>query len=200
MMEVNGTPRAVIVAADKLVMRYVAAHPTNYSRAVRKPSVIVLHCTDGHEGTTKDTDAAIEISKPLPKGKERSFHFVVDADSATACVEPKFTAWHARKHGNAVGIGIEICGSADQTRAQWLDALSLATLQITARLCAELCRDFAIPPVALSEAGLRAGLRGITTHHIVSQAWKESTHYDPGPHFPFADFLEAVAVAVEAMR
>jgi hypothetical protein len=49
-------------------------------------------------------------------------------------------------------------------------------------------------PVAVDVAGLLRGDRGITTHDAVSKAFKQSTHWDPGPGFPLADFANAVRV------
>lgn len=44
--------------------------------------------------------------------------------------------------------------------------------------------------------GLLQGEKGITTHAYVSRAWKQSTHWDPGPGFPFHEFVAAVAKAM----
>ncbi len=187
---------SIVAVPSPLLVKRLPAHLGNYSRVVRTPSVIVLHCTDGHEGLTQDVDAATEISKPLPKGHERSFHFAVDANSCTQSVDEQFTAWHARHSGNTIGIGIEMCGRADQTREQWFDAVSLATMQIAARLCADLCKKWNIPAKLVDTVGLLAGEHGITTHHFVAQAFKESDHYDPGPNFPLMAFIGAVARAV----
>src|ERR1700742_2788585 len=128
----NPSEKPLIVAVPgPLIIKQLPAALSNYSRVVRTPLNLVLHATDGHEGVTQDTDGATEISKPLPKGHEKSFHYIVDGDSVTQCVEDQYVAWHASRRGNAVGIGIEMCGRATQTREQWLDPISLATIQIT---------------------------------------------------------------------
>lgn len=189
-------PRIVAVPGP-LQIKDVPAHLSNYSRTMRHPSVIVLHATDGHEGVTKDTDCAVMFARPFPPGQpKRSSHYVVDTDSTTRCVRDEFAAWHCGHHGNAIGIGIELCGRADQTRPQWLDALSLPMLCIAARLCAELCRQWQIPARVVNDRGLLAEEQGITTHAFVAQAWKETTHYDPGPGFPMGAFVTAVNNAV----
>jgi N-acetyl-anhydromuramyl-L-alanine amidase AmpD len=190
-------PEPRIIAAARVEYKHRPAHLKKYSRLVRTPSVLVLHCTDGCEGYTKDDDCAADFaSAPVPGGRNVSAHLVIDADSATRCVLDEYVAWHCGHNGNAIGIGIEICGKADQSRAQWFDAVSLATLNIAARVCAELCRQHDIPAVVVNDRGLLAGERGITTHSFVSQAWKESTHYDPGPGFPLGSFVAAVAAAL----
>lgn len=196
-------PRANVPARDEptiiatpdtlLVLKSIPAHLSNYSRTVRIPTIIVLHCTDGCEGTQKDTDEAIAITKPA---QNKSFHYSVDADSAVQCVKDDYTAWHARGRGNALGIGIELCGRADQSRAEWFDAISLPTLNNAARLCARLCYKWNIPAKVVNDRALLNDESGITTHQFVSTAWKQSTHYDPGPGFPLGVFVRAVATAL----
>ena len=193
----NPTEKPLIVAVPgPLIIKQLPAALSNYSRVVRTPLNLVLHATDGHEGVTQDTDGATEISKPLPKGHEKSFHYIVDGDSVTQCVEDQYVAWHASRRGNAVGIGIEMCGRATQTREQWLDPISLATIQITARLCADLCAKHSIPAVLVEADGLLQEKKGITTHNFVSKAFKQSDHYDPGPNFPLDEFIAAVKAAI----
>lgn len=184
---------------SKLTHRTQPAAAVNYSPAKRKPTLIVLHSTEGREGDgNTDANVAAGIAVAKPAGQRTSFHYVVDADSATRCVPDELTAWHCGRTGNARGIGIEICGSAKQTRDQWLDATSLATLCNAARLTAELCDIHQIPPVLLDAQALLAGRHGITTHAAISEAWKESTHWDPGPNFPLEAFVDAVAEALLA--
>lgn len=194
-MEERRTEPSIVAVAGAFAVKSLPAHPANYARVARRPSHIIIHCTDGHEGYSKDFDEAVAISKALPKGKQRSFHYVVDGNSATQCVDDKWIAWHARARGNAVAIGVELCGRAAQTREQWFDAVSLATMSIAARLCSDICERWGIPPVAVDADGLLRGEKGITTHAFVSKAWKQSNHWDPGPHFPFREFVEAVARA-----
>lgn len=197
-VEQQPTGPKIVAAPEPLRIKVTLADPANYSKARRNPTGIVIHATHGAEGPNKDFDEAFAISKPLPVGKKRSFHYVCDSNSATRCVPDLLTAWHCGHTGNARYIGIEICGRADQTRDQWLDAVSLATLNIAARLCVDLCREHKIPPVLIEVPGLVANARGITTHAMVSAAWHESDHWDPGPNFPLQDFVEAVRRAYEA--
>lgn len=188
----------LIVAAPKpLRIRVKWAAPSNYSRAVREPQVIVLHATCGSEGIRSADNAAAEIVHPLPAGKRKSWHYIVDAANCIHQVPVLMTAWHAGATGNRLGLGIEICGQASQTREQWCDPTSLATLAIAARLVADICAEFKIPCTLLDAAALkRERPRGITVHSEVSRAWRESTHTDPGPGFPLAEFVTAVAVAM----
>jgi N-acetyl-anhydromuramyl-L-alanine amidase AmpD len=172
------------------------AAPTNYQqrRARRAIQFIVIHCTDGHEGFRKDDDVAAMFAKADLKPR-RSCHYVVDTDSVTQCVPDQSIAWHCGKSGNLRGLGIELCGFAKQTRAEWLDALSLPMLRIAARLTRDLCQAYGLPMHFVNAAALRQGAPGITTHAEVGVAWRETNHTDPGRHFPMDLFLRAVASA-----
>lgn len=184
-----------IVAAASYRLNHRPASLRNYSRVIRVPSLIVLHCTDGHEGVTKDTDVAAMFQDPNLE-KKKSSGYVVDADSATCCVADQYVAWHCGHTGNMLGIGVEICGGAKQSRQQWFDAMSLPTLAIAARLCADLCRNWDLPARVVNTRGLLVHERGITTHAFVTDAWHETDHYDPGPGFPLGKFVRAVGVAL----
>lgn len=181
----------IAVAASKVLIHTRLAHPTNYSQRPRAiTQAIALHATDGHEGLSKDTDAAAMFAGILVK--PRSCHYVVDADSVTQCVPAKMTAWHCGRTGNARTEGVELCGFAKQTREQWLDEMSLRTLCIAASVVAARCRENSLPIIFVNAAALVAGVRGITTHAEISKAWHETNHTDPGAGFPLADFIAAV--------
>jgi N-acetyl-anhydromuramyl-L-alanine amidase AmpD len=123
---------------------------------------------------------------------QASAHFCVDRDSIVQCVPAELVAWHAPGL-NTKGIGIEHAGYARQTRAEWLDSYGLAMLDMSARLCAELCHHFAIPVEAVGAAELFRGEPGITTHAQVTRAYPtKGTHTDPGPGFPMREFLDLI--------
>lgn len=179
----------------KIFIRQVAAYAANYSKRTRTATqCIVIHATDGHEGPSKAEDVGAMIAGPL--AKPRSPHAAVDSNSVVQCVPWQLTAYHCGHTGNSLTEGIEICGFAKQTRAEWLDALSLPTLAIAARLVAMRCAANSIGPVFVDRTLIRSGHRGITTHAEISHAWGESNHTDPGPAFPLAEFMEAVRAAV----
>lgn len=185
----------LVASPGPLAIREMPAHASNYNAVSRVPTLIVIHATHGSEGLKSAENTAAEISKPLPPGKRKSWHYAVDADSIVRSVPDRFRAWHCGASGNAVGIGVELCGRADQTLAQWYDAASLATLRLGARLVAELCLQWGIPPVRVHSVELVSGRAGITTHADVSAAWRESSHTDPGAGFPLSSFVAAVARA-----
>jgi N-acetyl-anhydromuramyl-L-alanine amidase AmpD len=201
-MSIEPQPLAIaprIIAVKRLPpVKWRPAHPHNFSTAKRiEVQCVVLHCTDGHEGFTKDDDCAAMFADANLK-PARSAGYVVDADSVCQCVADMQIAYHCGHTGNQRGIGIELCGLANQTDAQWHDDVSLKTLGIAAKLVADLCRRYTLPVHFVNAAGLRAGASGITTHAEVSAAWHESNHSDPGIGFPILEFIAAVVTATFA--
>lgn len=122
-----------------------------------------------------------------------SWHFAVDSNSITQSVREHDIAFHA-PGANRTGIGVELCGRAAQTAAQWGDKYSMAMLARSARLIAEICKRWHIPVSYVSTEGLLGKHRGITTHAAASKAFG-GTHTDPGPGFPMAKFLDSVRAA-----
>jgi N-acetyl-anhydromuramyl-L-alanine amidase AmpD len=174
-----------------------AVHFTRVTTLPRAVSLIVLHSMENQEKPNGAENVALwfggRAASPAPKA---SAHFCVDSDSIVQCVEVDAVAWHA-PGANRNGIGVEIAGRASQTREQWRDPFSLATIENTARLTAWLCRRYALPVgYVASEDLVRPFARGITTHDAVSRAFKKSTHTDPGINFPLGIFLTRVAALV----
>lgn len=162
---------------------------------------VVIHYTAGAEGrTAAENGASYDRRRP----DRVSTHFFTDADSIVQEVLLADTAYAAFHNGNALGVQIEICGTL-QTRDQWLDPVSDATLTNTARLCAQLCVRFGLEPRRLTHAEMRAtwatanGPRGIVGHVDCTQAYGQGDHTDPGPHFPWDVLLERTAEFLRGM-
>ncbi len=128
-----------------------------------------------------------------------SAHYCVDADSVIQCVREKDIAWHARG-GNTNSIGVELAGFASQTRRDWGDPYSAAVLERAAGLVAQVCRRRRVPVRWLVAEDLVAGRRGLTGHSEVSDAFKQSDHWDPGDGFPVEAFVDQVRAAQQAQR
>jgi N-acetyl-anhydromuramyl-L-alanine amidase AmpD len=123
--------------------------------------------------------------------REVSAHYCIDDDSVVQCVREEDVAWGA-PGANENGIHLEHAGFARQAAADWDDAYSLAVLERSAQLTAELCGRYRIPVVWLRAADLRRRRRGITGHHDVSRAFGRSDHTDPGRGFPVEPYLARV--------
>jgi len=158
---------------------------------------IVIHYTAGAERNTSAEDGAAYDQR---RTDGTSTHYFVDSDSVVQCVLTKDRGNAARTKGNRLGIQYELCGTV-QTREQWLDAASRATLQNAARQVARDCKKYDIPARRLSVAETRRawddfpnGPRGIVGHVDCTNAYPEDggDHTDPGPQFPWDVFLDMV--------
>ena len=118
-----------------------------------------------------------------------SAHYVVDPKEVIQVVYDDVIAWHAPP--NQHSIGIEMCDNPSTNIHRWNDENHQKMLKRTAKLVARLCLAYDIPARFLSPADLKAGKHGITTHNNVSQAFHESTHWDPG-FWPQKEFMDLV--------
>lgn len=152
---------------------------------------VVLHATHGAEGKGKARAGALELARCPPENK-RSAHVFIDTSAVVQCVPFECEAYHAGSNANHYGEGIELCGRADQTREQWLDAASLPMLQLAAHVVRWRCDMLHLPITYRKASDLALGLAGVTTHAEVAKAFpKDTRHWDPGPGFPIAELLDA---------
>lgn len=177
-----------------------AGYPNSYTEGRnRKPQYVVLHYTAGHEGPT-DAENGVEYDKKRTDGV--STHYFTDSAGPALQEVPEGDRAHAARHyGNEIGIQIEVCGTK-QTRSQWLDPTSMATLETTAWLVADICKRNGFPVKLLTVDETRAayfassGHRpfGITDHGRVTEAYPEDNgdHTDMGTDFPWDIFLDMV--------
>jgi N-acetyl-anhydromuramyl-L-alanine amidase AmpD len=176
-------------------MRYPFIESPNVTRVGgRTIDTIVIHTIEIVEVENAAERCARWFASPR---SEVSAHYCVDADSVIQCVREEDVAWHARG-GNRSSIGVELAGTAKQTTEEWADAYSAAVLVRAAELVAEVALRHDVPVRRIGPVGLQRGARGITGHADVSQAFRKSDHWDPGPGFPWARFLADVRVAARA--
>jgi len=159
------------------------------------PTRVVIHSTvgGGFPGASASGMAhsvAEYFARPSTGG---SAHYVVDDANEEHCVPEDTIAWHAPP--NEHSLGIEIASEPTFTREQWLDDRVWPAVEKAAARANDLCDRYKIPKVKLSVADLLAGKHGICGHVDVSQAWHQSTHWDPGPNFPWDKFMELLSGA-----
>lgn len=128
-----------------------------------------------------------------------SWHISCDNDSCERSVHDEDTAWAAPPL-NPVALHIELAGKGSQSRADWLDAYSTATLDNAADIVAAWCKKFNIPVVHLTNDQLSSGNKGIVGHYQISAVWKKSDHTDPGAGFPWEDFIQRVARSLAQLQ
>jgi hypothetical protein len=170
---------------------------------------IVIHSTVSPcvEGGARNIAAYFRSS--AAKG---SAHYVIDPGEVVQAEFDSVICWHAPP--NQGSLGNEMCdmpgpvpGDKPGTAAfkaakrawRWTKPEQMRMLRRTARLTAEQCLAYDVPPVFLSPQKLRAGKRGVTTHANVSKAFHQSTHWDPG-FWPRAVFMNMVRRNVKRLR
>lgn len=170
----------------------------HHGRAARAlVDLIVLHCMEAPEASTR-AEACAEYFAMGPV--VASAHYCADSDSVVQCVPDHLVAYGA-PGANHNGLHIELAGYARQARDAWLDDFGIRMLWMAAQLVARKCSEWNIPVLFLrADQLLGPRPRGITTHYEVSQAFKQSSHTDPGPGFPMDYFLEQVDVALDAQQ
>ena len=170
-----------------------AAHT---SRGNNKPiHRVVIHCT----------------VSPCVKGGARSIaayfrsnnaggsaHYVVDPYEAVQVVYDGVIAWHAPPNANS--LGVELCDPMTGAAKRWGGGNHKLMLDRAAELVAQLCLAYDVPITRLSVDDLKAGRHGICGHVDVSQAFHQSTHYDPGDGFPWDHFMQLVKQHANALH
>lgn len=165
----------------------------------RAVDLVVIHSAENAE-TNQGAESLMILGAGgvvvrMPDGSlkevKSSWHYAVDSNSITQSVLENDIAYHA-PGANGRGIGIELCGWARQSPEEWMDDFSIKTLELAAWLTAGICIRHRLPADPLDKLGLLMGKKGITTHNAVSEAYKRSSHWDPGPHFPMGHFIDRV--------
>lgn len=179
-----------------------AAHHSSGSNL--PPTRVVIHATCPELGFPKASAKGRAVSTARyfqSSSSGGSAHYVCDVSETVQCLGESVIAWHAPP--NPKSIGIEICadgGSATSfrnpnvryRRAQWLSPQVWPAVLRAAALTRQACQKYGIPMVKLTSADLKAGKRGICGHVDVSNAFHQSDHDDPGPDFPWTEFMAAV--------
>lgn len=123
-----------------------------------------------------------------------SWDIMVDNNSALYCCPYPRTSW-AAPGTNGWAYQIEHAGYASQSAGQWADAYSSAVLKRSARIVGTICArnpDGRIPVRRLTHTDLVAGrIWGIFGHNDATLAYGGS-HTDPGPNFPWSQYLAMV--------
>lgn len=158
--------------------------------------VIVIHDMEAPEGPLTAENCANYFRTT---STQASAHVCVDNNSAVRCVDDSDTAW-AAPGANNDGLQIEIAGYMRQTRGQWLDIYTTAALGQAAKVTAAWAQKHNIPIRHLTVAQLKAGERGFVGHVDVSNAYHRTDHGDPGPNFPWTEFLNMVRAEQDWME
>lgn len=169
--------------------------------ATNRPIVrIVVHCTAGAEpGQEGAADSTIDFTRR--SGVQSSYHYVRDAKVARQFVYDGEVSYHCGKNNNS--IGYELCCSLSneggilvratagaKALTHWQTPSHRAMLRGAAEDIARLCIRENIPIRKLTVAQVRAGEKGLCGHVDIRSAFPGvTTHWDPGPFFPWRRFI-----------
>lgn len=159
----------------------------------RVVDLIIIHTMETPERPRTARDVAEWFAGP--NAPQASAHFCIDDEQIIQCVRLQDVAW-AAPGANRDGVHLEHAGYAGQTEVQWDDDYSQAVLWNSAQLAAQLCQRFGIPPVKVDP---KPGARGFCGHVDVTN-WRNGGrgHQDPGPNFPWGQYLALVAEFIGA--
>ncbi len=162
----------------------------NYHRGrQRRVRLIIVHTMEYPERSNGAEWCAGYFSKDgAPKA---SAHWAVDNDTVVGMVRESDTAW-AAPGANADGIQFEHAGYAGQGVKGWADDYSQALLRLSASATAGSANRWGIPVRHLTNTQLASGCAGFVGHDQVSAVYKLSSHWDPGPAFPWDQYMRLV--------
>jgi len=150
------------------------------------------------------------VSPCVPGGEKNIAHFFATESTPTSahyCVSPSGVVQMVGDHTvayhcgyNQDSIGIELCDMPDANNIErWKDANHQAMLEHAVDLVARLCLAYSIRPWFVGVVGLKLGRGGVTTHANMSDAFKQSTHWDPGA-WPRKTFMKAVRARMKEIQ
>jgi hypothetical protein len=117
---------------------------------------------------------------------------IADEDEGYKCVLDREICAGAPP-ANTHGVHIEQPGTITDPRSLWLSVPD--QIERVSFWTAKKCHMYDIPAVLLHEDDLPDdpnGIHGITYHEAISKKYKQSTHTDPGPGFPWDVFMSKV--------
>lgn len=122
-------------------------------------------------------------------GVEASAHYIVDPGEIVQCVPEGQQAWHDGYNENE--IGIELCDPQSGPGTRWQDAEHQAMLRLAAQLVREVAARWQFArPLRRGVAPLDLSAECVTGHVDIARTTRTTDHTDPGPDFPWAQFLE----------
>lgn len=169
--------------------------PAHYSAGNNKPPTrVVIHCTVSPcaRGGARDTAAYFR-----GRSSGGSAHYAVDPGEVVQPAYDSVICWHAPP--NPHSLGVEQCDPMKGKGNRWKDADHQAMLKRGAELVAQLCLAYDIPIQRIDATDLKLGRKGICGHDDVSDAFHQSSHWDPGPAFPWEDFMGMVRRAARGL-
>lgn len=171
--------------------------PNKYTGRIKPLRIIVEHTMEVEEN---DPNVAESVARQFQdRGRQASCHVATDTDSDVRVVPDEDTAW-AAPGANADGWQHELAGRAGQSAEDWHDEASQKILHRAAKVDAVIAVKFDIPIRHLTDEQIADGVsKGFAGHVDINRVFHASTHWDPGPAFPWDEYLAMVAAEVAAL-
>lgn len=162
-------------------------HLIPFGRTTPLPKkIIIVHTTENAPGTPSRNIIDYQV-----RTRSGSYHRLVDSTGKiTMANTDDWQTWSTGNKGNDIALHVSCVARAAMTREQWLAQPKM--LEGVARVIAHWSRKYGIPLVKLSRAELGAGKHGVAGH-LEAQVWGNTTHWDPGYHFPYDVVLKRAA-------
>lgn len=161
--------------------------------------LIVLHATAGLENASGLAAEGVQSMFADPNSRVASAHATCDQNSTAGSVHMKDTAFGA-VHANACGYHIEQVGLANQTKQQWHDEISTATVRRAAYVAWQVAALTRIKLVWLNDDQVfrvlhdpQCGITGLTDHATVERVMPSTGHTDPGKFYALDTFFGELA-------
>lgn len=130
-------------------------------------------------------------------GVQASAHYVVDPNEVVQCVPENQQAWHDGYNVNE--IGIELCDPQSGPGSRWQDAPHQAMLRRAAALVNDVASRWSFArPLKRGVAPLDLSVEYVTGHVDIAQTTHTTDHTDPGPDFPWDEFMAMVNTSTPA--
>lgn len=156
---------------------------------------LVLHCT-----VTSCCNSATAVADYFRRtSRPASAHYVSDAHRDYQVLWDSLIGFHAPPNSNSLGFEM-CCTLSNEGKGHWRGKGHRKMMRRTAKLVAQAALHYDVPIRKLSPAELRAGKRGIVGHDDVRDAWGQTNHWDPGPHFPWQQFLNMCREEADKLR
>lgn len=168
--------------------------PKWYGKRVNKPiRRIVIH----EPQSACERGAARNIARYFKiTSRPSSYHYCVDPGEEVQIVWDSYVAYHAPPNSHSLGVAMagysrRFWWLKKRNWFKWKKPNQKRVLDRTARLVAQLCLAYDVPPWFRGYRALRKGRQGVTTHAKVSKAWRRTDHWDPGA-WPRRRFMRKV--------
>ena len=170
--------------------------PNKYDGHLGSIVFIGIHTMEAPEAGTTAESVARYLANPAVQA---SAHWCVDNNSRVRGVYDRNSAW-AMPPVNGRSLNIELAGYARQTAKEWNDEYSQALLRNAAVCAARWCYKYDIPARHLTSSQIHEMNKGIVGHADVNAVFHASDHWDPGPNFPWSNFLVMVRDRLHLIR